>query len=138
MALCERIHLSGRQIVSYTHRTHGQENLVEHDRERDSRASQALGASIASAVQRIRGQRFSTRRIIDELRSDRSGEEAYQAALGIVAGGSEVNQMALHVLHGQIIPEVLRHSGLVRFAGFIHGMPDEDDGFSVPSWWRRV
>jgi hypothetical protein len=33
---------------------------------------------------------------------------------------------------------LLRSSKRVRFAGFIHGEPDEDDGYSVPSWWRKT
>ena len=111
---------------------------MEHDRERDSRARGALEPAVVSALGRIRGQRFSTRRIVDEMRAERSGEESYQAALGIVASGAAVDQMVLHVVHGQIIPDILRHSGVVRFAGFIHGQPEEDDGFSVPSWWRRL
>ena len=41
------------------------------------------------------------------------------------------------VLHGQVIPSLLRRSGLVRFGGFIHGNAAEDDGFGVPSLWVK-
>jgi hypothetical protein len=39
------------------------------------------------------------------------------------------------VVHGQVIPLILRASPLVEWAGFAHGEPDE---FAVPAVWRLV
>ncbi len=95
-----------------------------------------LGPHVEAAIGRMSGRRFSTKRVIEQLRATREGAEAYTDALGY-CGGGEGDRMAYLVLHGQVVPELLRHSTLVRFAGFIHGEPDEDDGYSVPSWWVK-
>jgi hypothetical protein len=39
------------------------------------------------------------------------------------------------VIHGQVIPGVLRNSKRIEWAGFAHGYPDE---YAVPAWWRFV
>lgn len=98
-------------------------------------ADDLLEPHVRAAIERMTAPRFSTRRIIQELRSTPDGHAAYVEALER-CGGAE-DHMARMIVHGQTIPELLRHSGLLRFAGFIHGMPEEDDGFSVPSWWRK-
>ena len=38
------------------------------------------------------------------------------------------------------VAELMQHVPGPDFptAGFIHGNPDEDDGYSVPSWWRKL
>lgn len=98
-------------------------------------ADGVLGPHVLAAIQRMIAPRFSTKRIIEEIRSTPEGEAAYVEALELCGGAQE--HMARMIVHGQTIPELLRHSGMLRFAGFIHGSPSEDDGFSVPSWWRR-
>ena len=95
-----------------------------------------LEPHVRAALERIPAVRFSTKRFIEELRSTPDGEAAYLEALRL-CGEGELTPMAHLVVHGQTLPELLRRSGLVQFAGFIHGQPEEDDGYSVPSWWRK-
>ena len=96
-------------------------------------ADEVLEPAIRQAIERL-PQQFSTKRLVDELRSTPAGADAYQQALEICGGE---NDPAYRVLHGQAIAGLLRNSGLVKFAGFIHGIPEEDDGYSVPTWWRK-
>lgn len=91
-----------------------------------------------AAIERIPEQRFSTKRLIETLRSAPDGEAAYQQAFGLFGGGAEWSEPAYQVLHGQVIAGLLRSSGLLKFAGFIHGIPAEDDGYSVPTWWQKL
>jgi hypothetical protein len=100
-------------------------------------ADEVLEPHVIAAIGRMTSIRFSTRRVIEEMRATPEGEAAYQQALEL-CGGAEQEHMARMIVHGQTVPELLRHSGLLRFAGFIHGRPAEDDGYSIPSWWRRV
>jgi hypothetical protein len=99
-------------------------------------ADDILAPHLFAAVARMTAPRFSTRRVIQQLRATPEGEAAYVEALERCGGSTD--HMARMIVHGQTIPELLRASGLVRFAGFIHGQPDEDDGFGVPSWWRKT
>ncbi|MSQ23581.1 MAG: hypothetical protein EXR58_03370 [Chloroflexi bacterium] len=100
-------------------------------------ADPVLEPYVRGAIERIGTSRFSIKRLIEALQATPEGRAAYDEALRI-CGGEDQSQMAHLIVHGQTIPELLRHSGLVRFAGFIHGEPDEDDGFAVPSWWRKL
>ena len=36
------------------------------------------------------------------------------------------------VIHGQVIPGILRRTNLVEWAGYAHG---ESDPYAVPAWW---
>ena len=101
----------------------------------DEQAYMIMEAPVHAAIERITLPRFSTRRFIAEIRATEDGEAAYQEALGTMASSGE--HMATMVLHGQVIPSLLRRSGLVQFGGFIHGNPAEDDGFGVPSMWNK-
>lgn len=100
-------------------------------------AAEVLRPHVEAAIGRMPGRRFSTKRVIEQLRADPEGGAAYTEALGY-CGAGEGDRMSYLVLHGQVVPELLRHSSLVRFGGFIHGEPDEDDGYSVPSWWVKT
>jgi len=104
----------------------------------DERSYGLLAPQVDAALARLTLGQFSTKRLIEELRADPEGEAAYQAALAEYVTNGTDDHMAHLIVHGQVVPEILRHSGRVRFAGFIHGQPDEDDGYAVPSWWRRV
>ena len=107
--------------------------------EQAHRADDILEPEVHAAIGRIRAPQFSTKRLIDELRGSATGAAAYDEAVRLLEAGGTYGDMALRVLHGQAIPGLLRAAPqLVRFAGFIHGDPDEDDGYSVPSWWRKV
>ena len=102
----------------------------------DEEAYQVLAPAVAEAIDRMPADRFSTKRLIDEIQLTADGKAAYEAALVIAAEGN--THMARLVVHGQVIPGLLRRSGRVRFAVFIHGQPDEGDEFHVPGWWRKV
>lgn len=103
----------------------------------DEEAYEILAPRVDSAVTRMPTMGFSTKELIEQLRSDQDGEGAYQRALAILHQEGANEHMARMVLHGQIVPGLLRRSPLVRFGGFIHGDPSQDDGFGVPSRWRR-
>jgi hypothetical protein len=103
----------------------------------DERSFVLLVPEVEAALTRLTEPRFSTKRIIEEVRAQPEGETAYQAALQEYLQSGTDDRMARLIVHGQVIPEILRHSGQVRFGGFIHGQPEENDGYAVPSWWRR-
>lgn len=109
---------------------------MEHDQA--DRAHAILEPHVRAAIEHMATARFSTKRLIDEIRSTLEGEAAYQAALALCEGHGVPTHTSYLVVHGQTIPGLLRGSGLVRFAGFIHGDPDQEDGYHVPGWWRRV
>ena len=104
----------------------------------DAQANAILEGPVEAAIAQMTEDRFSTRRIIAELRATLDGEAAYQAALQTLAPDPGSEHMGLLVLHGQVVPGILRRSKLVRFGGFIHGNPAEDDGLAVPSLWIKV
>ena len=99
-------------------------------------ADEVLEPEVIAAIGWLTSPRFSTKRIIEELRSTPDGEAAYAQALEL-CGGAQDHTSRL-ILHGQSIPELLRRTGLLRFAGFIHGDASEDDGYGVPAWWRKA
>jgi hypothetical protein len=106
--------------------------------EQAHRADGLLEPEVHAAIGRMAAQQFSTKRLIDEIRSSPTGAAAYDEAVRLLEAGGTYGDTAFRVLHGQTIAGLLRSSPLVRFAGFIHGDPEEDDGYSVPSWWRKT
>ena len=111
---------------------------MDSEIEQAHRADALLEPEVLGAIARIPTPQFSTKRLIDELRAVPSGAAAYQEAVQMLEAGGTYGDMAYRVLHGQTIPGLLRTSRVVRFAGFIHGEPEEDDGYGVPSWWRKT
>jgi hypothetical protein len=103
----------------------------------DDRAITLMEQPVQAAIARIAEPRFSTKRLIAEIRASADGEAAYQEALTTLGPDPGSERMGMMVLHGQVIPGLLRRSGLVRFGGFIHGNPAEDDGFGVPGLWVK-
>ena len=106
--------------------------------EQAHRADAVLEPEVQAAIERMAQSQFSTKRLIEEIRSTPSGSAAYDEAVRLLESGGTFGDTLYRVLHGQSIAGLLRTCGLVRFAGFIHGEPDEDDGYSVPSWWRKT
>ncbi len=104
----------------------------------DDEAFEILGPAVGAAIEQAPTARFSTKGLIDLMRASPDGETAYQSAMSSILDESGSEHMARMVIHGQVIPGLLRRSQRVKFAGFIHGKPSEDDGFAVPSWWRKV
>jgi hypothetical protein len=104
----------------------------------DDEAYTILGPVVDTAIDSAQARRFSTKGLIDFIRSVPDGDAAYLSAIASIVDEAGSEHMARMVIHGQVIPGLLRRSPRVRFAGFVHGNPNEDDGFAVPSWWRKV
>lgn len=83
-------------------------------------------------LQRIDGDSFTTTQFIELLRSVPEGEAAYDAAWSRWGEQEHPSKM---VIHGQVIPLVLRRSSFVSWDGYAH---DEQDDYAVPAWWKLV
>lgn len=83
-------------------------------------------------LQRIDGDSFTTTQFIELLRSVPEGEAAYDAAW---RRWGEQEHSSKMVIHGQVIPLVLRRSSFVSWDGYAH---DEQDDYAVPAWWKLV
>ena len=88
--------------------------------------------AIVDILQRIDGDEFSTVQFIELLLTDPWAASIYNEAL---QRWGEDEHYAKMVIHGQVIPGVLRRSRIVEWAGYAHG---EHDPYAVPAWWRRV
>jgi len=91
-----------------------------------------LTPTIDGILSRIEGDEFTTTEFIALLQSDPEANAAYLEALRRWGEGDRAAKM---VVHGQVIPGVLRRSILVEWIGFAHG---EDDPYAVPGRWRLV
>ena len=89
-----------------------------------------LAPTIDGILARIEGDEFTTTEFIALLQSDPEANAAYLEALRRWGEGDRAAKM---VVHGQVIPGVLRRSTLVEWIGFAHG---EDDPYAVPGRWR--
>jgi hypothetical protein len=99
-------------------------------------AVDALSPYMLKTLERApKGNRFTTLQFIQALRQDPEAEAGYQRALETLAETPGWSHAAAQVLHGQVIPELLRACPGVRFAGFAHDAPD--DGTMVPVYWRK-
>ena len=104
----------------------GKDGVTVEDIARD------MEAVIDGLLQRIDGDEFTTTQFIELLRSGPEGEAAYDAAWRRWGEQEHASKM---VIHGQVIPLLLRRSRFVRWDGFAH---DEQDDYAVPAWWRLV
>ena len=91
-----------------------------------------LAPTIDDILSRIEGDEFTTTEFIAILQSDPEANAAYVEALRRWGEGDRAAKM---VVHGQVIPGVLRRSNLVEWLGFAHG---EDDPYAVPGRWRLL
>jgi len=91
-----------------------------------------LTPTIDGILSRIEGDEFTTTEFIALLQSDPEANAAYLEALRRWGEGDRAAKM---VVHGQVIPGVLRRSILVEWIGFAHG---EDDSYAIPGRWRLV
>jgi hypothetical protein len=91
-----------------------------------------LAPTIDGILSRLEGDEFTTTEFIVLLQSDPEANAAYLEALRRWGEGDRAAKM---VVHGQVIPGVLRRSNLVEWIGFAHG---EDDPYAVPGRWRLV
>jgi hypothetical protein len=86
--------------------------------------------TVVSILGRIDVEEFTTVQFIEALLTDPASAAAYEEALRRWGESERYGKM---VVHGQVIPVILRRSGLVEWVGFAHGEADE---FAVPAWWR--
>jgi hypothetical protein len=91
-----------------------------------------LAPTIDGILNRIEGEEFTTTEFIALLQSDPEANAAYLEALRRWGEGDRAAKM---VVHGQVIPGILRRSNLIEWLGFAHG---EDDPYAVPGRWRLV
>jgi len=95
-------------------------------------ATDVLREHVTSIVERINVDEFTTVEFIEVLQQDDAAQHAYELALTRWPQNDDLGRM---IVHGQIIPELLRETGLVEWAGFAY---DEDDPYAIPAWWRRI
>ncbi|HLI50954.1 MAG TPA: hypothetical protein VKU87_04110 [Thermomicrobiaceae bacterium] len=87
---------------------------------------------IGPLIERINVEEFTTVEFIEAMQLDEPTRQAYEAAVRHWPERDEFR--AKMVIHGQAIPLLLRQSGLVDWAGFAHGEPDQ---YAIPAWWRK-
>jgi hypothetical protein len=88
--------------------------------------------TVVDILERVDADEFTTVQFIDVLQTDPAANEAYQEALRRWGEDEHYSKM---VVHGQVIPMIMRRSGIVEWSGFAHG---EDDPYAVPAWWKRI
>lgn len=88
---------------------------------------------IAPIVRRINVDEFTTVDFIEAMQMDEGTRLAYEEVLRRWPERDE--RLAKMVVHGQVVPVLLRECGLVEWAGFAHGL---EDPYAVPAWWRRL
>src|SRR5687768_4329289 len=91
-----------------------------------------LEPTIEQILGRLEGDEFTTTEFIEVLQSDPDANDAYQEALRRWGEGDRYARM---VVHGQVIPGILRRSSRVEWLGFAHGV---DDPYAVPARWGMV
>lgn len=96
-------------------------------------ASDMLRAAVLDIAERIDADRFTTPEFIEVMQLDDAARTAYEEAIRIWPESDP--EMAKLVLHGQTIPNLLRESTIVAWAGYAH---DAADPYGVPAWWERV
>lgn len=92
-----------------------------------------LAPYIAPIVRRINVDEFTTLDFIEAMQMDEPTRLAYEEALRRWPERDE--RLAKMVVHGQVVPVLLRETGLVEWAGYAHGL---DDPYAVPAWWRKT
>jgi hypothetical protein len=95
--------------------------------------TELLRPYIDPIIERINVDEFTTVEFIEALQMDDDSRRAYENAIERWVEPGEFR--AKTVVHGQVIPILLRQSELVEWAGFAHGQPDQ---YAVPAWWRKT
>lgn len=96
-------------------------------------AVNALAPFIDPIIARINVAEFTTTEFIQALQLDPETRRAYDMV--VTSWPEQDPHMTMLVIHGQVIPQLLRTSVLVEWAGFAYG---EEDPYGVPAWWRKV
>ena len=89
-----------------------------------------LTPAVVDVLRRVDATEFTTVQFIDVLQTDPIAAAAYRESL---RRWGETERTAKMVVHGQVIPLILRRSNLVDWSGYAHG---EDDPYAVPAWWQ--
>jgi hypothetical protein len=89
-----------------------------------------LTPTIDDILQRLEGEEFTTPEFIELLQTDPVAKAAFDEALRRWGEGDRYARM---VIHGQVIPGILRRSALVEWLGFAY---DVQDPYAVPARWR--
>ena len=89
-----------------------------------------LTPAVEGILRRVDAEEFTTVDFIEVLQTDPDADAAYREALR--RWGESAHQAKM-VVHGQVIPLILRRSGLVEWTGYAHGV---EDPYAVPAWWR--
>jgi hypothetical protein len=95
-------------------------------------AMEIMRGPLTALLWRVDADEFTTLQLIDVIELDEDAERAYAEALALWPHNERLGKM---IVHGQVIPQLLRESGVVEWAGFAHG---EEDDYAVPAWWRQV
>ena len=109
-------------------RGHG--NIMQPDRVDD--LVELMTPVVEDVLGRMEGQSFTTPQFIELLLSDPAGDAVYHEA---VRRWGEAEHASKMVVHGQVIPAILRRSPRVEWSGYAHGEPDP---YAVPAWWTLV
>lgn len=91
-----------------------------------------LTPPIEDILARLEGEEFTTVELIEIMQSDPPSDAAYREAL---RRWGESERYAKMVIHGQVIPGILRRSDRVEWVGFSHG---EEDQYAIPAVWRLL
>jgi hypothetical protein len=91
-----------------------------------------LAPYVDDILARLVAEEFSTPEFIAVLVTDPPAAAAYREALERWGEDEVYSKM---VIHGQVIPAILRRSPLVEWNGYAHG---EHDPYAVPALWRMV
>ncbi|CAN5510061.1 hypothetical protein BH24CHL1_BH24CHL1_19650 [soil metagenome] len=87
---------------------------------------------IAPIIVRINVDEFTTSEFIQALNMDPESSAVYEEA---IERWHENNaEAAKLVIHGQVIPQLLRRSGMVEWSGYAYG---HEDPYGVPAWWKK-
>jgi hypothetical protein len=107
---------------------------VSHQRDDPiSVAAGVLAAHIRDIVLRINVDEFTTLEFIEALQMDPAAKRAFERALAIIPETDD--RRGRMILHGQVVPDLLRATGLVEWSGYAYG---HEDPYGVPAWWRKL
>ncbi|MEJ7837268.1 MAG: hypothetical protein WKF81_00510 [Thermomicrobiales bacterium] len=91
-----------------------------------------LTPAVEWLLKQIQPGEFTTTDFIELMISVPRSGEAYTNAVSRWGEGERASKM---VIHGQVIPAILRHSPLVEWVGYAHEL---EDAYAVPAWWKIV
>jgi hypothetical protein len=110
-----------------------EESMASATENRIHEITEMLRPYIEPIIERINVDEFTTVEFIEAMQMDPETNDAYQQALRRWIEPGEFR--AKTVIHGQVIPILLRQSRRVEWAGFAHG---ETDRYAVPAWWKKI